>query len=179
MTNSLLLSPNLCAQQHLNFPVTLQDTNILSSHLPKLHSTYSRCYRFAYKIQPISPYEKLHLCGGKINRTSGRTSYYSKLKPLKSVAWPVLAYMEDVTQNHTIDLCYVATTLYTDSDVNTSKPLLPQEEDRFKQLENKTQRKFTCDQKQQGSELVVCLPDMSLFNVLKNTDLILEAHNSM
>lgn len=48
--------------------------------------------------------------------------------------------MEDLTRNHTIDLCYVATTLYTDSDVNTSKPLLPQEEDRFKQLENKTQK---------------------------------------
>lgn len=103
-----------------------------------LNSTYSRCYTFAHKIQPISPYEQLHLHSGKRNRTSG-ASYYSKLKPLKYVAWPVLAYTTDPTRNHTIDLCYMATTLYTDSDVNTSKSFLPQEEDRFKQLWNKTQ----------------------------------------
>lgn len=59
---------------------------------------------------------------------------------LKYVAWPVPAHTGDPTKNHTVDLCYMATALYTDSDVNTSKPFLPQEEDRFKQLENKTQK---------------------------------------
>lgn len=34
----------------------------------------------------------------------------------------------------TVDLCYVATTLNTDSDVNSSKAFFAQEKNRFKQL---------------------------------------------